>query len=159
MRHPGTVKTGVDAVVIRGARPEDATRLAQLSAVLGYPVQPEILRDRLDRLLESSRDVVFLAELPKAGTVGWIHGAEQALLESDRRCEILGLVVDPEHRGKKIGRRLVEAVERWAEQRGLKQMAVRSNVTRPESHPFYERLGYVRAKTQHAYRKPLSPTA
>jgi len=153
------VKTGVDTVAIRRARAEDATRLAQLSAVLGYPVKPEILRDRLNRLIESSRDVVLLAELPEAGTVGWIHGAEQDLLESDRRCEILGLVVDPEHRGKGIGRRLVEAVERWAEQRGLKQMAVRSNVTRLESHPFYERLGYVRAKTQHAYRKRLSPTA
>lgn len=159
MRHPGTVNTGVEAVAIRRARPEDAARLAQLSEVLGYPVKPEILRDRLDRLLEGSRDVVFLAELPKAGTVGWIHGAEQELLESDRRCEILGLVVDPKHRGKGVGRRLVEAVERWAEQRGLKQIAVRSNVTRLESHPFYERLGYVRAKTQHAYRKPLFPTA
>jgi hypothetical protein len=34
-------------------------------------------------------------------------------------------------------------------------MAVRSNVTRTESHPFYERLGYARVKTQHAYRKRL----
>jgi hypothetical protein len=40
--------------------------------------------------------------------------------------------------------------------RGLGQMAVRSNVDRADSHPFYERLGYVRAKTQHAYRKRLS---
>lgn len=30
---------------------------------------------------------------------------------------------------------------------------------RPEAHPFYERLGYVRVKTQHAYRKRVpSPT-
>jgi hypothetical protein len=28
-------------------------------------------------------------------------------------------------------------------------------VTREESHPFYERLGYTRVKTQHAYRKRL----
>jgi hypothetical protein len=28
-------------------------------------------------------------------------------------------------------------------------------VARTESHPFYERLGYARAKTQHAYRKRL----
>jgi GNAT superfamily N-acetyltransferase len=159
MRHPGTVKASVAPVAIRRARLDDATRLAQLSHVLGYPVKPELLRDRLERLLQGSKDIVFLAELPKAGTVGWIHGAEQELLESDRRCEILGLVVDPEHRGKSVGRRLVEAVERWAEERGLKQVAVRSNVTRLGSHPFYERLGYVQVKTQHAYRKRLPPTA
>jgi hypothetical protein len=28
-------------------------------------------------------------------------------------------------------------------------------VVRAESHPFYERLGYLRTKTQHAYRKTL----
>jgi hypothetical protein len=38
-------------------------------------------------------------------------------------------------------------------------MAVRSNVTRTESHPFYERLGYARVKTQHAYRKRLGPSS
>ncbi|HEX2249485.1 MAG TPA: GNAT family N-acetyltransferase, partial [Gemmatimonadales bacterium] len=70
--------------------------------------------------------------------------------------EILGLVVDPEHRGHGIGRQLVNAVEEWATGRGLTQMAVRSSVLRAESHPFYERLGYVRVKTQHAYRKRLS---
>ena len=55
-----------------------------------------------------------------------------------------------------MGRRLLQAAEAWASTRGLDQMAVRSNVDRAESHPFYERLGYVRAKTQHAYRKRLS---
>ena len=58
-----------------------------------------------------------------------------------------------------MGRLLVTAVEQWAWERGLDQMAVRSNVTRSESHPFYERLGYVRAKTQHAYRKRLAAPA
>ena len=63
------------------------------------------------------------------------------------------------HRGLGVGRLLVTAVEQWAWARGLDQMAVRSNVTRSESHPFYERLGYVRAKTQHAYRKRLAAPA
>ena len=41
--------------------------------------------------------------------------------------------------------------------RGLGEVSVRSNVIRAESHPFYERLGYVRFKTQHAYRKRILP--
>jgi GNAT superfamily N-acetyltransferase len=96
-----------------------------------------------------------VAELAPGGVVGWIHGAEQELLDSGRRCEITGLVVDPPARGQGVGRRLVEAVEAWAAARGLGQLAVRSNIIRVESHPFYERLGFVRAKTQHAYRKQL----
>jgi GNAT superfamily N-acetyltransferase len=146
------------AVTVRTASLEDAPRLAELSGALGYPVSSEVMAGRLEGVLGRSTDVVLLAELASMA-IGWIHGAEQELLESGRRCEILGLVVDAEYRGKGAGRRLVEATEQWARARGLSQMAVRSNVVRLESHPFYERLGYRRVKTQHAYRKALPATA
>jgi len=68
---------------------------------------------------------------------------------------LLGLVVDARQRRQGVGRRLVAAVEAWAARRGLELVSVRSNVARAESHPFYERLGYARVKTQHAYRKRL----
>lgn len=140
---------------IRRAAGQDAPRLAELSGVLGYPAAAAELGVRLERLLASPQDIVLVAESATGETVGWLHGAEQELLESGRRCEILGLVIDPAHRGQGIGRCLVAAVEAWARARDLKQMTVRSNVVRTESHPFYERLGYARAKTQHAYRKRL----
>jgi hypothetical protein len=34
-------------------------------------------------------------------------------------------------------------------------IVVRSNVLRPESHGFYESLGYIRTKSQHVYSKCL----
>lgn len=144
---------------IRRAVIQDAARLAELSGALGYPAAPEAVGTRLERLLQHDGDVVFVAQVSAGRVVGWLHGAEQELLESGRRCEILGLVVAAEHRGQGIGRLLVAAVERWAGARGLELVAVRSNVKRSESHPFYERLGYVRVKTQHAYRKRLSEPA
>jgi GNAT superfamily N-acetyltransferase len=141
---------------VRYAVPADAHRLAELSDILGYPAPSDSIKTRLDRLLGRAEEVVLVAALPSGHVLGWIHGSEQELLESGCRCEILGLVVDPEYRGHGVGRRLVAAVEQWASRRGLEQMTVRSNVLRAESHPFYERLGYRRAKTQHAYRKRLS---
>jgi GNAT superfamily N-acetyltransferase len=143
-------------VSIRAATLADAPRLAELSEVLGYPATPDALADRLRRLLVRDEELVLVAEVSSGHIVGWLHGGERELLESGSRCEILGLVVDLTYRGRGVGRRLVQAVEAWASTRGLDQMAVRSNVGRAESHPFYERLGYVRAKTQHAYRKRLS---
>lgn len=141
---------------IRTAINADAARLAQLSGVLGYPVSPDAMAQRVQRVLARSEDVLLVAEVPPAGVIGWIHGAERDTLESDLRCEILGLVVDSAHRSRGVGRGLVSAIERWAAARGLEEVAVRSNVTRVESHPFYERLGFVRVKTSHIYRKPLS---
>jgi GNAT superfamily N-acetyltransferase len=143
-------------VTIRRARASDAARLAALSGELGYPVSVEDLADRLARLSARDADVIFVAATAAGEVIGWLHGAEQELLESGRRCEILGLVVGEGARGRGVGRSLVEAVEAWARSRRLGRMTVRSNVARSDSHPFYERLGYARSKTQHAYRKTLA---
>jgi GNAT superfamily N-acetyltransferase len=147
---------GEGDVSIRAATLADAARLAVFSVVLGYPSTADALAERLGRLLGRAEEVVLVAEVGPSHVVGWLHGGEREVLESGRRGEILGLVVDTAYRGRGVGRRLVQAAEAWASTRGLDQMAVRSNVGRAESHPFYERLGYVRAKTQHAYRKRLS---
>jgi GNAT superfamily N-acetyltransferase len=142
------------SIVVRRAVAADATRIAELSGVLGYPVEPRVLSVRLTHLLARDDDAVFVA-VDGDRVVGWIHGAEHELLEIGRLCEILGLVVDASTRRGGAGGALVAAVEQWAASRGLPQVSVRSNVVRVESHPFYERRGYTRVKTQHSYRKRL----
>jgi GNAT superfamily N-acetyltransferase len=142
-------------VTIRSAIVGDALRIAELSGILGYPVTADEVAVRLERLLAHSRDIIFVAELPRAGVIGWIHAAEQELLESGRRCEILGLIVAADQREQGIGRRLVGRVECWAGELGFEELSVRSNIIRAESHPFYEHLGYIRDKTQHVYRKQI----
>jgi GNAT superfamily N-acetyltransferase len=142
-------------LITRKARLSDAARLAELSEMLGYPVEPETMTRRLERLSVKPDHVVLVAEVSPHLVVGWIHAAEHDILEVGNFCEILGLVVAADQRGGGIGRRLLEQAEHWALGRGLGEVSVRSNVTRSESHPFYERLGFVRAKTQHAYRKRL----
>lgn len=99
-----------------------------------------------------------MAAGPDGTVIGWAHAAEQRFLGSAPCCELLGLVVDREWRRHGVGRALVAAMEEWARARGLTRMSVRSNVARGESHPFYEGIGYARAKTQRVYRKPLPPS-
>jgi GNAT superfamily N-acetyltransferase len=143
--------------VVRAAVSADAPAIAALSGTLGYPAATDEVAHRLERILARSDHAVLVC-VAGDRVVGWIHAAEMDVLEYGTRCDILGLVVDASCRRSGAGRRLVGAVEGWAIARGLEQMAVRSNVARTESHPFYERLGYVRAKTQHAYRKSLALT-
>jgi GNAT superfamily N-acetyltransferase len=141
--------------MIRPVTVEDAGAIAALSRELGYPVSAEVVAVRMERL-RGRDDQLVLAAVADDGTLaGWIHAADQDLVESERRCEILGLVVDGRRRRGGIGRRLVAEAERWAASRGLRRMSVRSNVTREESHPFYEAQGYVRLKTQQVYRKAI----
>jgi GNAT superfamily N-acetyltransferase len=142
-------------LVIRKGEVGDAARLAELSDALGYPVEARVMKDRLENILPKPGHAVFVAEMSNERVVGWIHAAEQEILEVGSFCEILGLVVAAGQRGQGIGRRLVESVEQWTLERGFEEVSVRSNVARTESHPFYERAGYVRVKTQHAYRKRI----
>jgi GNAT superfamily N-acetyltransferase len=142
--------------VVRKARITDVAQVAELSGILGYPVDRETMQNRLEQLAGREDHVVFVAEI-NGEVAGWIHGAEQEILVAGRMAQICGLVVAEGRRASGVGRRLVEAVERWAHGRGLDDVSVRSNVIRPESHPFYERLGYTRIKTQHTYRKRFGP--
>lgn len=112
------------------------------------------MAERLERILQRDDHIVFVAETTEVG--GWIHAAEQEILELGKFCEVWGLVVSNTQRRRGVGRRLIEAVEQWARSRGLGQVTLRSNIVRPESHPFYEQIGFVRHKTQHAYRKRLA---
>jgi N-acetylglutamate synthase-like GNAT family acetyltransferase len=143
-------------VSIRKASLSDSPKIAELCGVLGYPVGAEVMAERLARVIDRPEDTVLVAVLASGRIVGWLHASERQLLEMGRYAEILGLVVDESHRSFGAGRELVASAEAWARARGLADLHVRSNIVRIESHPFYERLGFVRVKTQHAYRKALA---
>jgi GNAT superfamily N-acetyltransferase len=108
-------------------------------------------------LTREHEHAVFVATVEEA-IVGWIHVGLRRVLEADDRAEILGLVVSSQARKRGAGRALIAAAESWAARLGLSEVVVRSNVARAESHPFYERLGYARTKTQHVYLKTVLHT-
>jgi GNAT superfamily N-acetyltransferase len=138
---------------IRTGREQDCSGFARLATQLGYPVSSETMRARLQRLLASLADVVFVAQTVDGELVGWIHGVLSQFLESDRRVEIGGLVVDERYQRRGIGRELVDRVEAWAVEHGVAQALVRCQTRRAEAHAFYANLGYSQAKTQIVFRK------
>lgn len=141
-------------VMVREARTTDAAAVAELSGMLGYPVDRASMEVRLKQAGESDKRVIFVAE-SEGALLGWIEGAEHEVVVAGRIAEICGLVVAEGRRTSGIGRRLIEMLEDWARRRGLEFVTVRSNAARTESHPFYEKVGYTRMKTQHVYRKSL----
>lgn len=147
--------SGMSRFSIRCAREQDDVELARLAGELGYPVSAEMMRARLQRLLDSSSDAVFIAASADGSLAGWIHGALSQYLESDFRVEIAGLVVDARWRRQGAGRALVGRVEQWAREHGAVQSSVRCRTTRPGAHLFYKSLGYAESKTQIVFRKSL----
>jgi GNAT superfamily N-acetyltransferase len=112
---------------------------------------------RLGVLLPNDRHYIAVAATGK-DLLGWVHVEHRFSLEAGDRAELMGLVVDSSARRRGVGRELVDVAENWALARGLSAITVRSNAARELSHPFYEALGYSREKTQHVYRKVVTPS-
>ncbi|KGI77503.1 GNAT family N-acetyltransferase [Oleiagrimonas soli] len=134
-------------------RLDDAAEIRQLNVQLGYPDPLVAVRRRMQALLDSERHFLLVAEDGDGALVGWIAAERRFLLTSDERVELIGLVVDERVRRQRVGHALVASAERWCAACGLDTVFLRSNAAREASHPFYERLGYERIKTQHAYRR------
>lgn len=141
---------------IRHAEIDDAAEMARLAGELGYPMSTAEMARRLGVLLPNDRHYIGVAAAGKH-LLGWVHVEHRFSLEGGDRAELMGLVVDSSARRRGLGRELVDVAENWARARGLAAVTVRSNAARELSHPFYEGLGYLREKTQHVYRKVVTP--
>ena len=131
-------------LTIRDAQGADAEPIAGLLAQLGYPTEASAVRPRLDRLAIVG-DRVVVAELD-GGTVGLAHLQVTPAIEHERPvARIAALVVDAQHRGRGIGRALVEELETEARQRGCGLLFLTTSERRDDAHAFYEQLGLERS--------------
>jgi GNAT superfamily N-acetyltransferase len=136
-------------------RREDREAVAALSYDLGYPSGPEEIGRRFDEVARGGDAAVYVAEALPGSVIGWVHIHGRRLLESDPHAEIGGLVVSPSARRMGAGRMLVLAAEVWARENGYGVVTLRSNTSRNEARPFYERLGFRITKTQYKLVKEL----
>ena len=139
---------------IRRAVSEDALRIAQLAADLGYTINSDSVGAAIDRL-QWDEGAIFVADASEHPT-GWIHIHRSHVIQTEPFAEVGGLVVDPLSRGEGVGRRLLEAAERWSSANDLTLVRVRSNIVRSNAHRFYERRGYDVEKTSYTFIKSLN---
>jgi GNAT superfamily N-acetyltransferase len=129
--------------MIRRATPRDVAAMAVLLGQLGYPVEPDRLAARLERLPDSTTvfvtdDVSGLAALD----------VRQSLQRDAPRAQIVALVVHEDARGRGVARELVSAIEEAARAAGCRQLVVVSGDHRPDAHAAYRALGYAATGTR-----------
>jgi len=127
---------------IRPARASDAPALAELVIHLGYPSTPEELPPRL-AVVEGQGDAVLVAEDDAGKVIGFsaLH-VMHTLHQRKPLGYITAFVTDPAAQRTGVGRKLLEASEAWAREKGCYRLSVTSAEQRAGAHAFYVACGY-----------------
>jgi GNAT superfamily N-acetyltransferase len=134
-------------IITRQIKIEDTPEVNQLAAQLGYPLSLDQTKKNIALVIASENDDAFVA-VHENKIVGWIGVSKAILVEMISYCEINGLVVDENYRGKGIGKLLIEEARQWGKEKGNNKMRLRCNVIRIETHKFYHHLGFSETKKQ-----------
>jgi ribosomal protein S18 acetylase RimI-like enzyme len=85
-----------------------------------------------------------LVAVVEGAVAGYVGVGRASPLESDRHVVyVRGLAVAPEHQGRGVGRALVEAAARLAEDRGARRLTLRVLAVNVAARALYESCGFV----------------
>ena len=135
--------------IIRAVQKSDLTDIQRVSRYLhdsAYTIDD--FEHSIQGMEDSPNDFVYVAEC-EARVIGWIHFFYARRLATPDFVEMGGLVVDPEFRGRGIGKLLVNRI--W--ETGAGKFRVRCNEKRKETHEFYKSLGFSTNKSQLVFER------
>jgi ribosomal protein S18 acetylase RimI-like enzyme len=131
-------------LTIRTAEMNDAGALAQLMCELGYETTKSEMRMRLERIATDERYRTFVAarDGEVCGMIGTVTNPSYE--HNDPSGRILALAILSTMRRRGIGRALIATAEKDFAKRGIRRVALNTQLTREDAHKFYESLGYER---------------
>jgi GNAT superfamily N-acetyltransferase len=131
-------------MLIRDAELGDAAELAALMRELGYETEDVEMETRLKSILSNPAYKTFVAIVDGCvcGMVGTV--TYPSYEHNDPGGRILALVTSSPARRRGIGRALVATAEKDFAQRGIRRIALNTQLTREDAHKFYGSLGYER---------------
>ena len=137
--------------LIRSANTADLDAIYALAKdfAASFVVEREAFRRVFERLLLESNTALFVVEHNAVVLSYCLAFDHDTFFANGRVSWVEEITIHPTHRGQGLGRTLMEAVERWAEQRDSKLVAL---ATRRAS-AFYRALGYEESATY--FRKVL----
>ena len=116
------------------------------------------LKHEFEELLESEKDIVYLAVIEGA-YIGFIHvSLRYDYVEGSNSSPvgyIEGIYVDENYRRRGISKKLVEAGEVWAKSFGCTEMASDTELENVDSQQFHHQIGFEEAGRIVAFIKEI----
>lgn len=168
------MKRACASPAVRQARLDDLSaivelRLALLREYKDHPFYSRLRPNTRARALElyqnqltSPLEAMFLAERGDVviGVLRCVDTATSPVLLPERYCYVSSVYVLPQERKKGVLRALLEAADRWCEERGLGEMRLHNSIFSGEARHAWKALGFdvveeVRRRTVPAAPLPL----
>ena len=122
----------INDIIIRQAKIEDYKDICKICCDdLGYNCSEELVKERLKGLDKNSERV--LVAVYNSEVVGYLHAQIYKTLYFEELINFLGLAVSKEYRNKKVGTKLVNEIENWTKENGIKKVRVNSGFSRKEA--------------------------
>ena len=125
---------------IRQAVEDDFHDICLLSQELGYECDEQKVKERIKYILKNTKDIIFVARQADE-VIGYIHGSPYELIFADSLVNILGVVVNKQHRNLGVGGKLMEKLESWAKENGFSGVRLVSGEDRLNAHKINEITG------------------
>ncbi|MGN0524253.1 MAG: GNAT family N-acetyltransferase [Eubacterium sp.] len=141
-------------LTVRQAKVDDAFGICKICCDdLGYNCTEDLVKKRIGEL-DLNREQVFVAQYNNC-VIGFVHAEDYKTLYFDELVNLLGLAVSNEYRRQGVATALVNQVECWAKERGVKMLRLNSGSSRKDAHEFYRKLGFDNEKEQIRFLKKI----
>ena len=147
------------SMTVRPASPRDRHEWLRLRHALWTDATLEELGLELEEHLAGAMPIVaFVLERSDGKLGGFLEASIRPWAEGCTTPNvgyIEGWYIDPDLRGHGFGRRLVQAAEDWAREKGCKEMGSDAFLDNHESRLAHQALGYEERTVNVHFRKPL----
>jgi aminoglycoside 6'-N-acetyltransferase I len=145
-------------MLIRPVEPEDYDEWLRMRLLLWPDHSEEELRVEMVEIVSDRTNATYVAVRPDGSLGGFIETSQRKYAEGCRTSPvgyIEGWYVDPDLRGRGIGRQLVSAAESWAKASGLSEMASDCELDNQVSLDAHLALGYEEVERLIQFKKSL----
>lgn len=145
--------------MIRVVQEKDAEMIKRIcQSELGHETTVALIQQRMKELAHDDHYYIVVFEDDHTHQVlGFIQAQKYNLLYGGNGWNIIALAVEKPSQGRGIGKQLIFSLEQFTKELGYTFVRLNCNVTRKESHEFYQRLGYCCDKSQKRFIKHMSP--
>ncbi len=140
----------------RAIKRQDIEELVKIcSGIGGYNIRYEHMSERVRDVMKSHQGTVIVAVDNSNSVIGWIQLEICSSILQDKCCNITGVYVIPNYRGRKIGKMLIEKGKEWSQEQDCSSLTILSEHNRIDSHNFYKHLGFKHLKTEESFHMEI----